>query len=295
LHYIRDHWQGKHALIYALVINLIGLRALILFADRYTLPPFITDRTDALMATILFIILGHGLVFVWQVVGVLRATGQQTSSLSGIWTVVAYGAIALCIAFTALSIATSFRALAPERFIVVSPTALEDARARQYRLRLSDDGKRIQIAGIFTLGMTQKLNALVDQNPTVTGVVLHSEGGHIYEGRGVAYLIRDRKLDTYVFDTCKSACTTAFIGGAKRHLGPNAQLGFHQYKLELQSPFPQYDLKREQEKEIKFYRQQGIAEDFLAQVFLAPSSGIWFPSTEDLVRSGVVDEVVGDQ
>ena len=91
--------------------------------------------------------------------------------------------------------------------------------------------------------------------------------------------------------TCKSACTTAFIDGAKRHLGPNAQLGFHQYKLELQSPFPQYDLKGEQEKEIKFYRQQGISEDFLAQVFLAPSSGIWFPSIEDLVRSGVVDEV----
>ena len=186
--YIRDHWQGKHALIYALLINLIGLRTLILFADRYMLPPFITDRTDALMATILFIIMGHGLVFVWQVVGVLRATGQQTSSLSGIWTVVAYGAIALCLAFTALSIATSFRALAPERFIVVSPTALEDARARQYTLRLSPDGKRIHIAGIFTLGMTQKLTALVDQNPTVTGVVLRSEGGHIYEGRGVCLL-----------------------------------------------------------------------------------------------------------
>ena len=74
MRYIRDHWQGKHALIYALLINLIGLRALILFADRYTLPPFIADRIDALMATILFIILGHGGVFVWQVVGVLRAT-----------------------------------------------------------------------------------------------------------------------------------------------------------------------------------------------------------------------------
>ena len=295
MRYIRDHWQGKHALIYALLINLIGLRAVILFADQYTLPPFITDRADAVVATIIFIILGHGIVFVWQVVGVLRATGQQTSSLSGIWTVIAYGAIALSLAFTALSIATSFRALAPERFIVVSPTALEDARARQYRLSLSPDGKRIHIAGIFTLGMTQKLTALVDQNPTVTGVELRSEGGHIYEGRGVAYLIRDRKLDTYVFDTCKSACTTAFIGGAKRHIGPNAQLGFHQYKLELQSPFPQYDLKGEQEKEIKFYRQQGIAKDFLAQVFLAPSSGIWFPSTEDLVRSGVVDEVVGGE
>ena len=292
MRYIRDHWQGKHALIYALLVNLILLRAIILFADRYTLPPFIPERFDALVATITFIILFHGIVFVWQVVGVLRATKHLSSILANIWTCAAYIAIALCLTFTFMSIAASFRALTPERFIPVNPRALEDARAAQYSLNLNADQTRVLLTGTFTHGMTQKLTALLDQHTGVTGIILSSEGGHIYEGRGVAYLIRNRKLDTYVFDTCKSACTTAFIGGTKRYLGANAQLGFHQYKLELDKPTPLYDLKGEQEKEVRFYREQGISEEFLRQVFLTPSSGIWFPKMEELLEAGVVDEVL---
>lgn len=292
MRYIRDHWQGKHALFYALLVNLILLRAIILFADRYTLPPFIPERVEGLVATITFAFLFHGIVFVWQVVGVLRATRHLSSILANIWTCVAYVAIALCLTFTFMSIAASFRALTPERFIPVNPTALEDARAAQYSLSLNADETRVLLTGTFTHGMTQKLSALLDQHPEVTGIVLSSEGGHIYEGRGVAYLIRNRNLDTYVLDICKSACTTAFIGGAKRYLGAKAQLGFHQYKLELDKPTPLYDLQGEQEKEVRFYREQGISEAFLRQVFLTPASGIWFPSEEELLEAGVVDEVI---
>lgn len=292
MRYIRDHWQGKHALFHALLVNLILLRAIILFADRYTLPPFIPERVEALVATITYTFLFHGVVFVWQVVGVLRATKHLSSILANIWTCIAYVAIALCLTFTFMSIAASFRAMTPERFIPVNPTALEDARAAQYSLSLNADETRVLLTGTFTHGMTQKLTALLDQHPNVTGIILSSEGGHIYEGRGVAYLIRNRNLDTYVIDFCKSACTTAFIGGAKRYLGPKAQLGFHQYKLELDKPTPLYDLKGEQEKEVRFYREQGISEEFLRQVFLTPASGIWFPGKEELLEAGVVDEVM---
>ena len=65
LGYIQHHWQGKHALLLALCANLI------LFADRYTLPHYIPDRITALIATVVFILVFHGVVFVWQVVGVL--------------------------------------------------------------------------------------------------------------------------------------------------------------------------------------------------------------------------------
>ncbi len=292
MRYIRDHWQGKHALLFALCVNLILIRALILLADRYTLPPYISDRIPALIATVAFILLFHGVVFVWQVVGVLRATQHQSSILANIWTVVAYAVIGLYLVFTVLSIAASFRALAPERFIPVNLTELEDARASQYALTLSPDNTRIHITGTFTLGMAQRLAALLDQNPGVTGIVLHSDGGHVYEGRGVGFLIRDRGLDTYVFEACSSACTTAFIGGAKRYLGPNGRLGFHQYKIDLDYPVPLYDIKGQQEKEITFYRSQGIAESFLEQVFLTPHTGIWFPEAAELMEAGVVDGVV---
>ncbi|MCC9625677.1 hypothetical protein LPB41_28720 [Thalassospira sp. MA62] len=286
--YIRNHWQGKHALVYALFVNLILVRMVVLFAERYTLPPFIPDRADALIATVIFILIFHGPVFVWQVVGVLRATRHQNSSLAGIWTVATYGAVGLCLVFTVLGIANAYRALDPARFVIVNPLALQQERERQYALTLGPDGTRIHISGIFTLGMSERLAALLDQHPTVTGIVLNSEGGHIYEGRGVAYLIRDRGLDTYVLDRCNSACTTAFMGGKQRFLGPDAVLGFHQYRVDLRYPTPIYDLEGEQEKEIRFYRQQGLSEDFLARVFLAPHSGIWYPTTPELIEAGVI-------
>ncbi|MFX4229506.1 MAG: hypothetical protein ACFHHU_17040 [Porticoccaceae bacterium] len=43
---------------------------------------------------------------------------------------------------------------------------------------------------------------------------------------------------------------------------------------------------------MRFYREQGISEEFLRQVFLTPASGIWFPSEEELLSAGVVDEVM---
>ena len=222
----------------------------------------------------------------------LRSPQHQSSILANIWTVVSYGVIGLSLAFTVLSIVASFRALAPERFIPVNLTELEDARASQYAQTLSPDNTRIHLTGIFALGMAQRLAALLDQNPGVTGIVLHSDGGHVYEGRGVGFLIRDQGLDTYVFEACSSVCTTAFIGGVKRYLGPDGRLGFHQYKVDLNYPVPLYDIKGQQEKEITFYRNQGIAESFLEQVFLAPHTGIWFPEGTELIDAGVVDGVV---
>lgn len=82
--------------------------------------------------------------------------------------------------------AASFHALAPERLIPVDLTELEDARASQYALTLSPDNTRIDVTGIFALGMAQRLAALLDENPGVTGIVLHSDGRHVYEGRGAA-------------------------------------------------------------------------------------------------------------
>ncbi len=79
------------------------LRALILFADRYTLPPYIPDRIPALIATVAFILLFHGVVFAWQVVGVLRATQHQSSILAKICTVVTFGVIGPCLALTVYS------------------------------------------------------------------------------------------------------------------------------------------------------------------------------------------------
>jgi hypothetical protein len=293
--YIRNHWQGKHSLLWSLWLNLLLIRTLILFSDQFTLPPYISTRAEALTATIIYCVLCHGIVYPWQVVGLLRSIKRHEGEVaSSAWAWVAYLAIIASLVFTLLGIAFSFQSLTPDKFTVENPLALEEARAKQYSLTIGPDGKRIYLSGIFALGITDKLSALLKQNPQVRDIVLSSDGGHVYEGRGAAHLIRARELNTYVHGICKSACATAFIGGKSRNIGRGAKLGFHQYGLELRFPIPLYDLEGEQKKDIEFFRRQGISEHFLNSVFDSSHEEIWYPSHTELLDAGIVHRIVDE-
>ncbi len=278
---------------WALCVNLVLLRTLILFSDQFVLPPYVSERSDALAATIIYCFLCHGIVYPWQVVGVLRATGRiEGGAFSDVWVMAAHMAIIASLVFTLLSIFSSFQALTPDKFKIENPLELEEDRAKQYSLVISPDGKQVHISGIFALGITEKLSAILSQNPKVTEVVLSGDGGHVYEGRGTAHLIKARGLNTYIHGVCKSACATAFIGGIRRSMGDQAKLGFHQYGLELRFPLPLFDLEGEMKKEIEFYRQQGIAGHFLDSVFKSSHEEIWYPTQRELLDSGIVHEIL---
>jgi hypothetical protein len=77
-------------------------------------------------------------------------------------------------------------------------------------------------------------------------------------------------------------------------MGHGAKLGFHQYGLELRFPIPLYDLKGEQEEEIEFYRQQGIAEHFLNSVFNSSHKEIWYPTQRELLGAGIVHKIIDE-
>jgi hypothetical protein len=292
MNYVRSHWRGEQPLFPALCVNLVLLRVLILYADRYTLPPYIVERSDALLVTVAFVLLFHGIIYPWQIIGLLRTIDKQICGIhASLWTWLSYMAILASLIFTFLGIAGSFQSLTEDKFIVENPHQMEQDRASKYSLTLDQNAMHVNVKGAFEFGMTENLAKFLDLYPKVTGVVLESDGGQVYEGRGMAYMVKNRKLDTYVYGICKSACATAFIGGANRYLGKNAKLGFHQYGLELKFPNPLYDVKAEQEKEIEFYRLQGITANFLERVFSSPHSNIWFPSNDDLIASGVATDL----
>ncbi len=112
------------------------------------------------------------------------------------------------------------------------------------------------------------------------------------EGRGLAMLIRKHKLGTYSFKECSSACTIAFIAGAKRLLGVNAKLGFHQYRLDAKNVIPFLDPNDELKKDLVFYESQSIDAAFLKKVFKTPLNEIWFPSHNELLKANVIHGVV---
>jgi len=165
---------------------------------------------------------------------------------------------------------------------------MDRLHAAEYELLMSDDQKTLTFSGTVTHGLSKRARVLLQENPQLEKVALNSPGGHIYEARGFAYMIRDHGLDTYVMDECSSACTLLFVAGVQRSLAPDARLGFHSYALEYGSALPNVDLQKEQEKDRLFFRDQGLSEVFLKRMFDEPSTELWYPSRAEAQQAGLI-------
>jgi len=153
----------------------------------------------------------------------------------------------------------------------------------KYALTVVDGGSLIHLRGELEAGITRAVAKLLDKNPQARGIILDSGGGQIHEGRGLARVIRERGLATYTLRECASACTTAFLAGRERILGRAAKLGFHQYRSH--TVLPAFDTAEEQAKDRTLFEAQGIAPEFLDNIFAAGPDEMWWPTVDEL-RAG---------
>lgn len=160
--------------------------------------------------------------------------------------------------------------------------------AGRYSLTLAEEGRVLIFEGEVTLGLTKALRATLQRHTEIENIHLTSPGGHIYEARGAAKLIREQGLSTLAPGLCASACTLMFIAGSARSLGPKGQLGFHSYSLETFGGLPQINLKAEQDKDRKFLISQGISPNFARQIHTTPANDLWRPIPERLKAAGVL-------
>lgn len=290
--YILKHWSGDLPLFWSFWINLVLIRFVILYLDRLTRPPFVPDAEAAIAATIGFFVVCQMVILPWQVVGVLRCCDRHLATLNSIvWVWGAQFGVAASLILTLISVYFGVQSLLVEHLGLFGDAAPERARAENYTLTTTDGGRLIRLRGDFDFGITRDLEALLREHRAVAGVELDSDGGQIYEGRGVARLIMARGLDSQVLGTCKSACVTAFMGGATRTLGANGRLGFHQYRLDAEFANPLVDTAAEQEKDRRFLAERGVDAEFLRRVFDRPHNEIWFPSPAELLAAGIVHRV----
>ena len=296
MNYIRSHWQGKQSLAWSFWVNLVAIRIVITYLEGFTHPPFTEQSTLSAIATILFFIVFQVAVYGWQIIGVIRA-GELYLSERGSYMMVllAQLGIAVSLFISVLFIFGAFQSLFTDpNGPPLNPKLQDTIDLEDFTLDLSDDKRRIHLQGDFRIGITQQLGLLLEQNPEVEGVELSSNGGRVTEGRGVARLIQKYGLNTYVFEECKSACTTSFIAGAVRHLGPRGKLGFHQFYLDSKFRAAYIDRKAEQKADLEFYEQQNITPEFLEKVFATDHADIWFPGTEELLSAGVIHKILPD-
>lgn len=165
---------------------------------------------------------------------------------------------------------------------------MDRLHASAYTLEVVEDGHVLLLDGDLSLGLTKIVRATLKDNPQISEFWMRSKGGNIFEARGLAKLIVERKMRTYVTDECSSACTIVFIAGANRDIAPEAKIGFHQYALQYRSALYGLDLEAEQRKDQSFFLAQGVSAGFIERIFDKPHSQIWYPDRAELASAGVL-------
>ncbi|MGI9510555.1 MAG: hypothetical protein ACR2QJ_14540 [Geminicoccaceae bacterium] len=296
--YFRDHWQGRHTFAWAFWINFAAPFVLIAMLEPWIRPVAVGGAIAQTALAAIFVLF----VLPWQLVGLWRSSRRYLEMRGEIAIVTLVQVISL----VALVVAIIATVVIAQRIVTVATDDDEDGAEASSRYALTvlieDEaavrsdaaagrkGRAILIDGLFDPGLTRELKALLAESADIDAIVLNSDGGHIFEARGVAKQILDNGFDTYVFERCRSACTIAFIAGSKRMLGKGAQLGFHSYRLDGAAAF--IDPVAEQSKDRSFFTRQGVQPDFIARAFETPHEEMWHPDADALLGSGVVNKVV---
>lgn len=286
--YLRDHWRGRHPLPWAFWVN-----AVIPFIVIAMIEPWIRPAAEsvtlleAILAAI-FVLIAHAVILPWQIVGLWRSSRRHLEE-RGDLVVVTFAQVAVLVALVTVAGATTTTV---QRIIGYrADTGESDERTSpRYILTVLPDDQAIAIDGPIGIGLSRALENVLAKTPDIDRIILNSDGGRVFEARGVAKQIIERGLDTYVFDGCRSACTIAFIAGSTRMIGERGRLGFHSYRVD--GVVAMVNSLDEQDKDRAFFLERGLKPDFVARVFATPHEEMWHPDMDDLVRANVVHQIV---
>lgn len=291
--YLIRHWRGELSLPLAFWVNFVALNLLLLAlrpVAEQVLMSMSLDDDPRLMARVALLHVGfvYGLIYPWQIVGVWRSAGRWLAEREGrVWPVASRTVLVLSIAGTGLTVAGG---AAVYRDIVT--IALGPDRYADYTLQRVGDGSLVRFQGYLGYGAARDLRQVLVAGPEVQGIILDSPGGWIASGRSMGRVIADHGLNTYSFEGCHSACTTAFIFGRNRYLADEARLGFHQYAVPFGGLESYSNMWIEQQRDLHHFRNQGVSASFLARLFQAEHGDAWYPTQRELLAARVISGVV---
>ena len=295
--FLMSHWRGKLPLGISLGINLVALLIVISYAELFLLSKLAADPTQLISLTLVSLFLTRLIIFPWQLIGLLRAIEfDYIEHKNFMKTRALQGFALLTILFT---LVYCLEVIQGTLFYLKQVESYSRPGGKvEYQLNVSEDQQNLIIRGDLDIGITTAVRSTLDAYPQIRSVVLQSRGGHIYEGRGLAKLFTEHGIDTYVYEECSSACTTAFIGGKQRYISTQGKLGFHQYWIETTkySHFvPFYNLRVEQQRDLALFKAHGVDQSFLNRMFDQPATRIWFPDHSTLYDAKIVHSVIASQ
>jgi ATP-dependent protease ClpP protease subunit len=198
--------------------------------------------------------------------------------------------------------------LTDEQRSAVTPVVAGYRYNQAAKVWVSPDQTMIYLVGEIEEDSFKDFAKVLLAAPKVRTVYLASPGGIVLSSYWIGALIRDRKLDTWVEHECVSSCTQIFAAGARRLLGQNARLGFHQTYSENSltgattgtdySDKADLDVLLSQTSKYKgpnaadqmmvtSLRWAGVSDSFLTTVMRTPPEKTWNPSAAELISAGM--------
>lgn len=144
----------------------------------------------------------------------------------------------------------------------------------------------LHVLGDINNGFAKRLLAILEQNPEVDTVALGSGGGAVYEAILAGILIRERNLDTTLWNNCYSACTIVFAGGSNRRVwSPYSELSYHQVSIDGTAVSMQAQVYTDIARYIA--AMGGQPQTFIRLMLQATPDQFYTPKPQDLCELGI--------
>ncbi len=289
MNYILRHWNGELPLRVAFWVNVVLINLALRGLDQW-LGKIATNLypVTAMRLSLAIAVVSVFIIYPWQLIGAWRtARNYEKNADTGFWGGAARFVLVLGLIATVVNLAIN-TPLYRDMFKI----GFQKDEFADYEISITSDGALLHLEGSLGFGVSDDVKQVLANNDSVKGIILDSVGGRVYEGRQLASIISDNKLDTYSFQGCYSACGTAYIAGATRFLGKGANLAFHQYWSPEVNIAALADLDAEQKADLLIYRKHGVSEEFLERIFTSSENDLWYPTVQELLSWNVVHQII---
>ncbi len=287
--YFLKHWNGKSSLSKSFWINNALFNIIVATAITYWSFSGVKTEDPVYLSRVILSILffSYVILYPWQIVGLWRSADNQiATSISTFWPRAVKLLVILGIFGSVADFVKNeqfYKNLYYDSFIL--------AKIKNYDVKLINNA--IFVNGEFDYGVSDHIEELLEDNPLIDRIVLDSSGGLLYEASKLSKLILSNSLNTYSYSGCYSACTIAHVSGNRRYLSQDAQLGFHQYSYNRpNSELGKLDLFNSQKEDAMFFRKRGVSKIFTDKMYQADPEDMWYPNTKDLIRFGLIHELI---
>lgn len=160
---------------------------------------------------------------------------------------------------------------------------------------IARQGNEIRFEGSIGYGASRRVATLLNENPAISRIVLDSRGGRMGPAIAIAKIIKAHDLAVHVPYRCESACTLLFIASRHRSLGPQAQLGFHSFRLPDGTNDDNAAINSFFARQWRELVASDIDASFLADAYSTPADTLWRPDRAKLAKAGLLSAEIAAQ